>query len=201
MNTQRVRAQVITASRLRPSMILVVAAAVSGFVALGLWSGPVRFSGAAAAGSPPPVAAPEVGHPAPALVVPALAGGQLSLAQYAGRPRVITFFAAWCVDCRPDLAAIEQVYRHYQWRGLVVLGIGVQATAGDVRWMAGQVGATFPIGYDETGDRTARAYQLYAVPTTVFVSPAGMITGILQGRVTDKVLAPYLARILPTATQ
>jgi peroxiredoxin len=180
-------------------VVLVIVSAAAGIVVavvLG-WHRPVS-QGVTAANLP---AAPEVGRPEPALAVPALAGGQLTLAQYAGHPRVIGFFAVGCIDCAPDLAKLEQAYRRHQRHGLVVLGIGVQTTAGDARWMAGQVGATFPIGYDETGDLAARIYRLYNVPTTVFVSPAGTITGILQGRVTDKALAQYLAGILPAPAQ
>jgi cytochrome c biogenesis protein CcmG/thiol:disulfide interchange protein DsbE len=178
-------------------MLAVVVAVIAAAGGLGLHR-PI-LQGAVAAS--PPAEGPAVGRPAPAFAVPAIAGGQVSLAQYAGQPRVLSFFASSCLDCRPDLAALEGLYRRYQGHGLVVLGVAVGTTAGDARWFAKQVGATFPIGYDETGDRTVRAYQLYAVPTTVFVKPDGTIAGILQGRVTDKVLAPYLARILPAATQ
>ncbi len=186
-------------SRRSTRAVLVIAAAVAVIAAaggVGLYR-PI-LQGAIAAS--PPAEGPAVGRPAPALAVPALAGGQLTLAQYAGHPRVIGFFAVGCIDCVPDLAMLEQAYRRYQRHGLVVLGIGVAADAGDARWMAGQVGATFPIGYDERGD-LARIYRLYTVPTTVFVSPAGTITGILQGRVTEKALAQYLAPILPAAAQ
>lgn len=198
MGTQR--SQIARQSRLSPRAALVAAAAVAGVVAAGAlgWQRPVPRE--VTATNLPAAAGPEVGRPAPALAVPALAGGQLTLAQYAGHPRVIGFFAVGCIDCVPDLAMLEQAYRRYERPGLVVLGIGVAATAGDARWMARQVGATFPIGYDETGD-LVRIYRLYNIPTTVFVSPAGTITGILQGRVTDKALAQYLARILPASAQ
>jgi peroxiredoxin len=180
---------------------LVMAASIAGIAASVVLGGYRPAPQGATAATLPAAAGPEVGRPAPALAVPALAGGQLTLAQYAGHPRVISFFAVSCIDCRPDLAALEQAYRRYERHGLVVLGIGVAATADDARWFAKQVGATFPIGYDETGDLAVRAYRVYGVPTTVFVSPAGTITGILQGRVTDTVLAQYLARILLAPAQ
>jgi len=192
--------QVVRRSRLHPRVGL-VAAALAGIAAAVVpgWYRPAPPSAIAA--NPPAAAGPEVGRPAPALAVPALGGGELTLAKYAGHPRVIGFFAASCIDCRPDLAALEQAYRRYQRHGLVILGIGVVTPPDEVREFAQQVDATFPIGYDETGDLAVRAYRLYTVPTTVFVSPAGTITGILRGRVTDKVLASYLARILPASAQ
>jgi peroxiredoxin len=182
-------------------VVLLATAVVAGIVAAGVVGGSHPFSPGAAAATGPAPAGPEVGRPAPALAVPALAGGQLTLAQYAGRPRVIGFFAASCIDCLPDLAALEQVYRRYRRQGLVVLGIGVAATASDARGLARQAGATFPIGYDENGDLAVRAYRLITVPVTVFVSPAGTIMGIAQGRISDRVLAQYLGRILAAATR
>jgi peroxiredoxin len=141
-----------------------------------------------------------VGRSAPALAVPALGGGQLTLAQYAGHPRVIGFFATSCIDCRSDMATLEQAYRRYRQYGLVVLGIGIDGSAANARWMARQVGATFPIGYDGTGNLALR-YRVFAIPTTVFVSPDGTITGIVEGGVTEQALARHLARLLPAAAR
>jgi peroxiredoxin len=190
------RSQVVKRSRRHSRTVLVMAAAVAGITAAVIlgWYRPAP-QGATAANLA--AAGPEVGRSAPALSVPALAGGQLTLARYAGHPRVIGFFAASCIDCRPDLAALEQAYRRYQRQGLVVLGIGVQTTADDARWFAKQVGATFPIGYDEIGDLAVRTYRLYGVPTTVFISADGVVRGVLQGRVTGGALNQYLALILP----
>ncbi len=144
-------------------------------------------------------AAPQQGRPAPGFAIPAIGGGQVILAQYAGHPRVVTFFSVGCIDCRPDLAALEQAYRRYRRQGLVVLGIGVYDTAEYVRGLAKLVGATFPIGYDEGGDLAARPYRLSMVPTAVFVDAHGIIRGVHEGRVTDAVLSKYLALILPVA--
>jgi peroxiredoxin len=134
---------------------------------------------------------------APAFAVPAVAGGRVVLVQYAGHPRIVAFFATGCLDCRPDLGALERIYRRYRQQGLVVLGIGVAATADEVRGLIAGMGVTFPIGYDERGDLAARPYHVYGVPMSVFVDRSGTVTGVVEGRITDEALARQLPRILP----
>jgi thiol-disulfide isomerase/thioredoxin len=52
--------------------------------------------------------------PAPAFELPDMAGGELSLADLAGRPVVLDFWATWCAPCIrqvPVLNAIHEKYR------------------------------------------------------------------------------------------
>jgi cytochrome c biogenesis protein CcmG/thiol:disulfide interchange protein DsbE len=183
-----------------PVVVAALAAAVvAGAVAMGLWlrpaSRPVR------APSLPVPTGPQVGRPAPAFAVPGLTGGRLTLARYAGHPRVVSFFAAWCEECWNDMSDLERAYERYRRQGLVMIGIGVQDTVADLRQMAANVGVSFPLGYDQSGDLAARAYHLYSIPTTVFIGADGTIKAELQGRVFSDALQRYLALILPAAAQ
>jgi peroxiredoxin len=141
------------------------------------------------------------GEPAPAFVVPGLDGGTLALAHYAGRPRVVTFFATSCGECLGDLAVLEPVYRQYRARGLVVLGIGVEDAVSDLRQAARQFGVSFPVGYDEDGSRIAVPYGLESIPTTVFIDPQGIVRAVVVGSVRGAALGRDLALILPHAAQ
>lgn len=108
------------AGRSRLVLAAVGVAAALAIAALAGWlHGGPRTAGATGVGRL------SVGQPAPAFVVPGLDGGMLALAQYAGRPRVVTSFATSCGECLGDLAVLEPAYRQYRARGLVVLGIGV----------------------------------------------------------------------------
>jgi peroxiredoxin len=143
----------------------------------------------------------QAGHVAPAFAIPGLAGGRLTLAQYDGHPRVVSFFAAWCESCWNDMAVLNGAYERYQSRGVVMIGIGVRDTVEDLRAMAGKLGISFPLGYDQGGDLAARSYRLYSVPTTVFIGTDGVIKAVVQGRVHNDTLQQYLAMILPAASQ
>src|SRR5579884_2906339 len=140
-----------------------------------------------------------VGQPAPAFVVPGLDGGMLALAQYAGRPRVVTSFATSCGECLGDLAVLEPAYRQYRARGLVVLGIGVEDAASNLRQAARQFGVSFPVGYDEDGTRVALPYGLSSIPTTVFIDAGGTVRDVVRGPVRGAALGRALALILPSA--
>ncbi len=147
----------------------------------------------------PETVGPKSGHPAPGFAVPGLSGGQVTLAQYAGHPRVVSFFASWCESCWNDMATLQRAYSRYHKEGLVILGIGVQDTVGSLRQIAIRLHVTFPVGYDENGNLAARPYELYSVPTTVFVDADGMVKASVQGRVHSDTLQKYLALILPAA--
>jgi len=121
----------------------------------------------------------------------------VTLGQYAGHPRVVTFFASWCESCWNDMITLQRGYERYGARGVVFIGIGVRDTAASLRYMTQRLRITFPAGYDERGDLAARPFHLYTVPTTVFVGADGVIKGVVQGRVHSDTLQKYLALILP----
>ncbi len=147
----------------------------------------------------PETGGPRSGHPAPGFAVPGLAGGRVTLAQYAGHPRVVSFFASWCESCWNDIATLQRAYSRYHDQGLVILGVGVQDTVGSLRHVAMRLHVTVPVGYDENGSLAARPYDLYSIPTTVFVDANGMVKASVQGRVHSDTLQKYLALILPAA--
>lgn len=187
--------------RTRITVVLGMLAAVTMVVAVATGTWPRPVSRQATAASLLGIAPLQVGRSAPAFAVPGLTGGQLTLAQYAGHPRVVTFFATSCGQCLGDLAVLEPAYRQYRGRGLVILGIGVEDTAANLRQAASQIGVSFPLGYDDNGDRVARPYGLYSIPMTVFIDVDGIIRAIVQGSVGDAALERNLALILPRAAQ
>lgn len=186
-------------ARLRVIPVALGIAAALGAVALAGW--PHLGSRPTGAGSPPGSPGLQVGQPAPAVVVPGLGGGPLALALYAGHPRVLTFFATACGECLGDLAVLEPVYRKHRARGLVVLGIGVEDTAPNLSRAARRLGVSFPLGYDEDGDRVVRPYGLYSIPTTVFIDGDGIVRAVVQGSVRGSTLERDLALILPGAAR
>ena len=147
--------------------------------------------------SGPLASAPVAGRPAPPLSVPALiGGGQVTLAQFAGHPLVITFFNSVCGVCWPDLSLLEKAYGRYRSRGLVIVGVGVQDTVVSLRQMIKSLNVTFPVGNDEKGASAAR-YRLTSIPTTVFVGGDGVVKSVLAGNLDDRTLQKHLAVILP----
>jgi thiol-disulfide isomerase/thioredoxin len=103
-----------------------------------------------------------------------------------GRVVVVNFWASWCVPCRQEMPALEQVSRGYAEAGKPVTVIGVDAS--DVRDEAvkflTKVGVTYPTVYDRQGLRggVAASWSVTALPQTWFVARDGSRAGRIAGR-------------------
>ena len=103
-----------------------------------------------------------------------------------GRVVVVNFWASWCVPCRQEMPALEQVSRGYAEAGKPVTVIGVDAS--DARAAAAkfldQVEVTYPTVYDQQGLRggVAAGWSVTALPQTWFVARDGSRAGRIAGR-------------------
>ncbi len=68
-------------------------------------------------------ARPEIGQPAPLLVVEQLDGQTFNLAQAHGTVVVVNFWATWCPPCRKEMPALDAVYQRYHDHGLDMIGL------------------------------------------------------------------------------
>ena len=125
------------------------------------------------------------GKPAPPFTLSSLAHGarKLSLSSFRGHPLVVNFWASWCVPCRTEMPLLEQAYRNEGGR-VQFLGIDSNDTTGAARSFVKQVGVTYPVVVDGTGN-VAINYGLFGLPTTIFISSSGTITGRIIGQVHD----------------
>jgi cytochrome c biogenesis protein CcmG/thiol:disulfide interchange protein DsbE len=117
-----------------------------------------------------------------------------------GRVVVVNFWASWCVPCRQEMPALEQVSRDYAEAGKPVTVIGVDAS--DVRSEAekflAEVGATYPTVYDKQGLRggVAASWSVTALPQTWFVARDGSRAGRIAGRITAADLRSRIDELL-----
>ena len=63
-------------------------------------------------------------------------GGKISLAQYRGRPVVVHLWGSWCDPCKQEAPVLEETWRRYRARGLVVLGVDFHDLKGAARRFA-----------------------------------------------------------------
>jgi cytochrome c biogenesis protein CcmG/thiol:disulfide interchange protein DsbE len=149
-------------------------------VAVALWQG---LSKPAATTTSPLVG--RTGKPAPPFTLSSLAQGarELSLSSFRGHPLVVNFWASWCIPCRTETPLLEQAYRNEGDR-VQFLGIDSNDTTGAARSFVRQVGVTYPVVVDGSGG-VAINYDLFGLPTTIFVSSSGTITGRIIGQVHD----------------
>ncbi len=138
-------------------------------------------SGKAAKTGPPPLAKaftlPELGDP----------GHTVSLAQYAGRPLIINFFASWCTNCKTETPMIASYYKRMAGK-VIVLGIDADDEKGPALKFVSASGVAYPVGFEPTNQTVADAYNVYGIPQTFFLDAQHRIVKHVSGALTMKEL-------------
>ena len=120
-------------------------------------------SGGSPKQAPPPRAQaftlPELGHP----------GQHISLAQYAGHPLILNFFASWCEPCQRETPLIARFYRSHR-HSVVIIGIDVNDTSSAGLAFARKMGVAYPVASDPAPMTMALNYGVAALPQTFFLN-------------------------------
>ena len=112
---------------------------------------------------------------APDFVLPGLDGSRVGLEAYRGNVVLLNFWATWCPPCRAEMASMEELYRGYSNRGLILLAVSTDVGGAEVvRPYIQSRGLTFPILLDPRG-AVAHRYAVRVLPTTYLIDPAGHI--------------------------
>jgi thiol-disulfide isomerase/thioredoxin len=184
-------------SRLRGRRALVVAV-LAGAAALAVAALAFRGRGADGerrASAPAPSA---IGSPAPPFHLSDVRdpSAALSLDDFRGRPLVVNFWASWCGPCAAEMPAFQRVYQRVKDR-VAFVGIDHQDTRPEALAMLARTGVSSPGAYDAEG-KTATAYGLFGMPTTVFVSPSGRVVEGHGGPMSEVDLEKAIARLFPS---
>ncbi|MEN4013378.1 MAG: TlpA disulfide reductase family protein [Bellilinea sp.] len=125
---------------------------------------------------------PRPGFAAPDFTLQDAEGTEFELDSQVGQVVVINFWASWCLPCRAEMPALEQVHQALADQGVVILAINStsQDTFADASRFVDEHGLTFPILYDHDGAVT-RSYQINALPTTFFLDDKGIIRKVVYG--------------------
>jgi protein SCO1/2 len=126
------------------------------------------------------IPAPEAGHPAPALNLPGLHGGRISLDSLRGKVVVLNFWATWCAPCKSEMPMLNAWYRRMKNQGVVLLGVDQQEGAGDVAPFVRRLGVTYPIALDTDGMTSAR-FDVAGLPTTLIIDRRGIVHSYRPG--------------------
>jgi cytochrome oxidase Cu insertion factor (SCO1/SenC/PrrC family) len=126
------------------------------------------------------IPAPQAGHPAPALRLPGLRGGTISLRSLRGKVVVLNFWATWCPPCKSEMPLLQRWYRSVQNKGVVVLGVDQQEGRKDVASFVRQVRVTYPIALD-TGGVASAQFDVAGLPTTLVIDRQGIVRAFKPG--------------------
>jgi cytochrome c biogenesis protein CcmG/thiol:disulfide interchange protein DsbE len=121
-------------------------------------------------------------HPAaPDFTLPLLdGGGDLELESLRGKAVVLNFWASWCLPCKKEAPLLEQAWRTWRSKGVVVVGVDANDLKSDARRFAKRYGLTYPIVHDGPG-KLLDDYGLSGFPETFFVRPDGKLSSWTQG--------------------
>jgi thiol-disulfide isomerase/thioredoxin/protein-disulfide isomerase len=64
---------------------------------------------------------------------PTLDGGRTSLEDFAGKPRLIVFWASWCHFCKLEMPKLLELYERHHGDGLEIIGVSSDKTMEDAK--------------------------------------------------------------------
>lgn len=132
----------------------------------------------------------KVGTSAPDFELTTLTGETVRLSDFKGSPVLLTFGATWCPDCRKEAPILNKL--HEEKPELVILLVDSKENAEIVQQYAEQMGITHPILLDSDGE-VMELYQVFAIPTELFIDK----DGVIQAKIIESVTEERLSEILP----
>lgn len=121
-----------------------------------------------------------------------LGGSDLDLADLRGKPVVLNFWAGLCPPCRAEMPDLQLFYEEFKDE-VTLIGIDIGPYTGlgnqnDARKLLTDLRITYPAGFTDD-DRVVRAYEVFGMPTTVFINSKGDIFRTWGGLLNLKVLS------------
>ena len=147
--------------------------------------------------------AQEVGDPAPGFALIDQAGQRISLAEVAGTPVVLNFWAMWCLPCLEELPLFQRVHEASGDEVAVILVNNNEAADAAAAFLETQeitvrtaLDASrrdrAALGFDTTTD-VLRRYRVFGIPTTFFVDAQGVVRSVESGPLSASDLSERLA--------
>ncbi len=140
-------------------------------------------------------AAPELTDANDAPMLKDLDGAPVRLAEYAGHPVWVVFWATWCTPCQEEAADIVAAYHAHRAAGLAVLAIDVQEPAASVRQFVAEHGLDYRVALDPTAAIQAR-YGGWGLPVHYFLDQHGTIRDRYIGQLTRETMEERLRTIV-----
>jgi thiol-disulfide isomerase/thioredoxin len=148
-----------------------------------------------------------LGKPAPAIVAIDVDGKPVSLADLKGRVVLVEFWATWCPPCVASIPALDELARKYGDRGLVILGVNVDAMHEDVKEMktARAIVRRFLVKHHVTWTNVlngagasdhAAAYGVEEIPANFLIGRDGTVVAVEQsGEALERAVAAALGEV------
>jgi len=136
-----------------------------------------------------------IGAPAPDFTLSLFDGGELSPADRRGMVVVVNFWASWCSPCRDEAPALERLWREYEDKGVVFVGVNFKDITAKATAFIEEFDITYPNGPDPY-NRISRAYHITGVPETFLIAKDGRLVQHYIGPITEAGFRAALEELL-----
>jgi thiol-disulfide isomerase/thioredoxin len=153
------------------------------------------FQGATKLGSLIPVADRK---PAGDVHAPLLDGdGTYRLSADKGKVVLLNFWATWCPPCRVEAPQLDNVYRAYKAKDVLIVGVDTKDfPRSKPESFVSDNQITYPIVFDEQGESIVTLGSIPgSLPFSVLVDRQGRVAAVYIGPVTPKDLSPVLNQL------
>lgn len=119
--------------------------------------------------------APEIGKLAPEFELKDISGSRVKLSEARGKVVLLNFWAEWCVPCRAEMPFMENLYKAFKDKGLVVLAVSVDKSAKAVKTFVSDKKLTFTVLMDKDKEVSFDQYGVMGFPTTFLIDKKGVV--------------------------
>lgn len=102
------------------------------------------------------------------------------IARYHGQVVVVDFWASWCKPCRQSIPWLNEMRSRYGQKGLVIVGINVDANRADAQRFLVSTPIDFEIVFDTKGE-LAQRYALKGMPSSLVFDRDGKLVATHLG--------------------
>jgi thiol-disulfide isomerase/thioredoxin len=141
-----------------------------------------------------PAAQVEEGDPVPDVAFTYFDGSDGSFDDFRGQPVVLNFFAKWCGPCVEEMPGLQSVSEEYAGQ-VTFVGMDTNDPLEDGQAIVEETGVEYTVARDPGGD-IAAAFQLQAMPTTVFIDADGNIVRVWTGAIEPDEVRQIVERYL-----
>lgn len=120
------------------------------------------------------------GTSAPTVEMVGFDGETIALADHAGTPVVLNFWASWCPFCIAEMPDFEDVSNAHADQ-VAFIGVNLQDDAGAADGLAVETGVTYQLARDPQGV-VYSAFGGIGMPTTVFIDADGVVAEVVTGQ-------------------
>ena len=124
------------------------------------------------------------GAAAPDFTLASIEGGEVSLSDYRDHVVLVNIWATWCAPCLEEMPSMQRLYEALDGEDFEILAVSIDATlgdtdadgrpGGDLEAFAVELGLTFPILHNPSGD-IQQTYQTTGVPESFVIGKDGLI--------------------------